>query len=173
LNDLQDQNIRWNTLLQLGSGITNGLNEIHNVGILHKNLHTGNILVDKNGIARITDFGIYRFSNSKNVFNFDQQALLQFRSPEIRSGATFDERSDIYSLGVVFWAISAGHNPPLNTGDFWKTSIVETPTRYKPLYKSCLEEDPNNRPSTEIILKDLNEMLCDQQILDRQRMDLR
>src|SRR5690348_12555187 len=78
-----------------------------------------------------------------------------------------DEKSDIYSLGMLFWEISSG-KPPFS-GNKYKiivdvrngkreTPIENTPSQYQQLYENCWKEEPNKRPDVNEVLRILNQL---------------
>ena len=82
-----------------------GMEAIHNAGILHRDFKPANIIIDKKGVARITDFGIAGIEAdiSKDEIRSGTPAYM---SPEQITGKEVTARSDIYALGLVIYEIS-------------------------------------------------------------------
>ncbi|MBX7152958.1 serine/threonine protein kinase, partial [bacterium] len=83
--------------------ICEGLNHAHKNGIIHRDIKPSNIIVTKDGLAKIMDFGIARFSTSTNTIVGTVLGTPAYMSPEQISGRNVDHRSDIFSLGAVFY----------------------------------------------------------------------
>ena len=92
--------------------IARGVAAIHRLGILHRDLKSQNVLVDRHGAAVILDFGLARGS-------FDPGLTLasvllgtpEYMSPEQALGDPLDERADLYSIGVIAWEMLSGQLP--------------------------------------------------------------
>ena len=83
--------------------ILTGLAEIHRNGIIHRDLATTNILIKKNGVVKISDFGLSRFIASPGKPMSQGVITLNYRSPEILFGAKFYSfPTDIWSAGCIF-----------------------------------------------------------------------
>ena len=89
-----------------------GLAEAHKLGIIHRDLKPGNIMIDKEGNAKIMDFGIARSLEDKG--SADAGMIIgtpEYMSPEQAEGKEDDQRSDIYSLGVIIYEMVTGKVP--------------------------------------------------------------
>lgn len=92
------------------SQVSQALDHAHQQGIIHRDLKPGNILLDDNGNAYLTDFGIARVINS----SLTGSAIIgtpAYMSPEQANGLPLDARSDIYALGVVLFEMVTGREP--------------------------------------------------------------
>jgi serine/threonine protein kinase/Flp pilus assembly protein TadD len=105
---------------QLGAGRTvsiakqvcEGLAEAHHFGVVHRDLKPQNIMVDEDGNARIMDFGIARSIKAKGITGAGVMiGTPEYMSPEQVEGKEVDERTDIYSLGVILFEMVTGHVP--------------------------------------------------------------
>ena len=102
-----------NTSIQITFDIGEALENAHNNGIVHCDIKPHNILVTEAGRIKVADFGIARAINS-GVNDETEQAVMgsvHYFSPEQASGGKIDERTDIYSLGVVMYEMMTGVVP--------------------------------------------------------------
>ena len=92
--------------------IARGTAAIHKLGILHRDLKSQNVIVDRQGAAVILDFGLARGSWEPGLTM--ASVLLgtpQYMSPEQALGDALDERADLYSIGIIAWEMLAGRTP--------------------------------------------------------------
>ncbi|CAG8538312.1 20863_t:CDS:2 [Racocetra persica] len=165
--------LSWYQRVLLAKQIAIGLSFIHREKIYHRDFHSGNILVDENGGPMITDFGLSRVSDRDKRASISEKTfgLVAYTAPERlkNSKYPFDDKCDIYSLGVIFWEISTCRMPFHGQNDSnlafkimlneRETFPPDTPKKYVDLVKSCWHEDPSKRPTMTIIKQSLNEIL--------------
>jgi len=92
--------------------VCEGLAEAHRLGVVHRDLKSRNIMIDKEGNTRIMDFGIARSSEEEGIT--DKGVMLgtpKYMSPEQVEGKGIDQRTDIYSLGIIFYEMVTGQVP--------------------------------------------------------------
>ena len=98
--------------ISIGKQICEGLAEAHKLGVIHRDLKPQNIMVDKSGNPKIMDFGIARSLRAEGITG--EGAIIgtpEYMSPEQVEGKETDQRSDIYSLGVVLYEMLTGKVP--------------------------------------------------------------
>ncbi|OGD22997.1 MAG: hypothetical protein A2W03_04450 [Candidatus Aminicenantes bacterium RBG_16_63_16] len=147
------------TAVSITRQICEGLEEAHGLGIVHRDLKPGNIMVDRDGQARIMDFGIARSLKAKGITGAGVMiGTPEYMSPEQVEGKEVDERSDIYSLGVILYEMVAGHVPfegdtPFTIGVKHKSEVPKPPKELNAqipeglnrVILKCLEKEKGKR----------------------------
>ncbi len=147
------------TALSVAIQICEGLAEAHRLGVIHRDLKPGNIMIDRDGNARILDFGIARSLESKGVTEAGHLiGTPEYMSPEQAQDRGVDHRSDIYSLGVILFEMVTGQvpftgdtpigislkhieEPPRNP----RHLVPQIPESLNNLILKCLEKKKENR----------------------------
>jgi TolB-like protein/tetratricopeptide (TPR) repeat protein len=145
--------------LSVAGQVCDGLAEAHRLGVVHRDLKSANIMIDREGSARIMDFGIARSAESKGLT--DRGALVgtpEYMAPEQVEGLEIDHRADIYSLGIILFEMLTGRVPfegktPLSVALMHKTARPpetrevnpQTPERLSAAISKCLEKDRGAR----------------------------
>ncbi|RIB19843.1 kinase-like domain-containing protein [Gigaspora rosea] len=161
--------ILWVDVIRIAMDIASGLNYMHTKDIVHRDLHSKNILIHQ-GKALIADFGLSKYSNEASTSSSDIHGMFAYIEPQcfIQLGKKVERgyKSDVYSLGVLFWELTSGV-PPFSgvakysinmfiaRGDREKI-IPNTPQAYVDLFMKCWSSDPDKRPTFDIIFDDLN-----------------
>lgn len=166
---LSKNTINWEQKVNIARQITCGLYFLHKNKILHRDLHTKNVVIQKdgNGVkAIITDFGLSKVLSRNSKSNQKITGCLPFVDPEILDhNAIPDYKSDIYGLGVILWEITSNGRPPFgkcNSVLAFSIEIIkgvrETPINgstisYVKLYTDCWDGNPKLRPEIEQVYK--------------------
>jgi serine/threonine protein kinase/tetratricopeptide (TPR) repeat protein len=147
------------TAISLAKQVCEGLEEAHRLGVVHRDLKPGNIMIDKDGDAKIMDFGIARSLSGKGITGAGVLiGTPEYMSPEQVEGKDVDQRSDIYSLGVILYEMVAGRLPfmgetPLSVAHKHKYEVPEDPKKFNTqvsddlarVILKCLAKDRNER----------------------------
>ncbi|RHZ61640.1 hypothetical protein Glove_346g21 [Diversispora epigaea] len=149
----------WNNKTSYLKNIVKGIKEIHEKKIIHRDLHSGNILVNNNAI--ISDLG---FSQPATIDSRESQiyGIIPYMAPELFKYQPYSYASDIYSLGMIMWQLTSGHRPfhdkehgpklILDILDGKRPEITEdTPELWANLMKRCWHPDPSQRPTIQEI----------------------
>src|SRR4051794_19824465 len=94
--------------------IAPALDYAHSKGVLHRDLKPSNVLMDDNGGAYLTDFGIAHLMGDAGQSNLTTHGVVgtpSYMSPEQAQGQVLDGRSDLYSLGVMLFEMATGQRP--------------------------------------------------------------
>ena len=163
---------RWERIREIIIDLCRGLEHIHSHGVVHRDLKPSNILIEKDGRCVITDFGIVKELNSDVEKSAALVGTWAYASPEQITGQELDHRSDLYSLGIILYAMLCSRRPfaasnmagysklhseqqPRTPSDF----IPEIPTLYEDICLKLLEKSPQDRyQSAREVLIDLGEI---------------
>jgi serine/threonine protein kinase/predicted Zn-dependent protease len=141
--------------------VCEGLAEAHRAGVVHRDLKPQNIMIDRDGNARIMDFGIARSVKGKGITGANVLVgTPEYMSPEQVDGKEAGPRSDLYSLGVVLFEMLTGRLPfegetPLSVAVKQKSEAPPDPRSLSPqipenlarVVLQCLAKAPEKRPA--------------------------
>jgi serine/threonine-protein kinase len=99
----------------------------HGRGVVHRDLKPGNVLVSDMGIAKISDFGIARIERSQLTQAGEMLGTPVYMAPEQYEGHEIDERTDIYSAGVIVYEVLCGRRPFDGQGGNLMRQILQEP----------------------------------------------
>lgn len=145
--------------IEIGIQIADGLVVAHEKGIIHRDIKPENIMVRKDGIVQIMDFGLAKLAGTSRITKMGSTVgTLGYMSPEQVQGLEADHRSDIFSLGVLLYEMIAGRSPfngAHESAILYEIVNVDVPpiVTVKPeldpaldaIVLECLEKDPSER----------------------------
>ena len=148
--------------ISVAKQICDGLAEAHRLGVVHRDLKSNNIMIDKEGNVRIMDFGIARSLEAKGITGAGVMiGTPEYMSPEQVEGKEVDQRSDIYSLGVILYEMVTGRVPfegdtPFTIGMKHKGEMPQDPKEFNTQISDdlnrvilrCLEKEREKRPQS-------------------------
>ena len=103
--------LNWKETLHFAMQIAKALEHAHSRGVVHRDIKPHNVMVLKNGSVKVADFGIARMMSKGDTLTKEALGSVHYISPEQAKGGRVDNRSDIYSLGVVMYEMMSGRPP--------------------------------------------------------------
>ena len=103
--------LNWRETLHFAMQIAKALEHAHSRGIVHRDIKPHNIMILKDGSIKVADFGIARIASAQSTLTREALGSVHYISPEQAKGAWVDDRSDLYSLGVVMYEMLTGRTP--------------------------------------------------------------
>ena len=171
--------LNWKETLHFAIQISKALEHAHSRGIIHRDIKPHNVMVLKNGSVKVADFGIARVMSKSNTLTKEALGSVHYISPEQAKGGRVDNRSDIYSLGVVMYEMMTGR-PPYDgespvavaiqhiNGGAQMPSVLNPniPGGLEQIIMKAMEQEPGKRfNTTTAMLHDMDEFRKDPTIL--------
>ena len=103
--------LSWRETLHFSMQIAKALEHAHSRSIIHRDIKPHNVMILKDGSVKVADFGIARVASAQSTLTKEALGSVHYISPEQARGARVDNRTDIYSLGVVMYEMLTGRPP--------------------------------------------------------------
>ncbi|CAG8567571.1 6882_t:CDS:2 [Paraglomus brasilianum] len=154
--------ISWYDKLAILRDIAMGLTVIHSADLLHRNLHTGNILLSLDLMQTyLTDLGLCRPSH-RHVDYDEVYGSLPYVAPEVLQGEEYSKAADIFSFGIIMWEIATGKKAYGDRAHDTRLAVEicrgkrldppeNVPECYIRLMNWCWDEDQDQRPDADVL----------------------
>ncbi|TYH81285.1 hypothetical protein ES332_D03G189100v1 [Gossypium tomentosum] len=151
--------------MRMALDVARGMNYLHhrNPPIVHRDLKSSNLLVDRNLNVKVGDFGLSRWKNGTFLTTKSGRGTPQWMAPEVLRNEPSNEKSDVFSFGVILWELMTVSIPWNNLNSLQVVGVVgfmdrrlELPEGLDPqiesIIRDCWQSNPENRPSFEDII---------------------
>jgi len=139
-----------------------GIGAAHRMGIIHRDIKPSNLMLNRQGIVKVMDFGIAKVVGTRGMTRTGMQlGTLPYMSPEQIQNRNVDMRTDIYALGITLYQMLSGHVPFESDSDFeimnghitappppLTRMYPYAPVQYENVVMKALEKNPDNRYQT-------------------------
>ncbi|KAL6605894.1 hypothetical protein ACP70R_041547 [Stipagrostis hirtigluma subsp. patula] len=158
--------------LRMALDVARGMNYLHNCTpvIVHRDLKSPNLLVDKNWVVKVCDFGLSRMKHSTFLSSRSTAGTAEWMAPEVLRNEPSDEKCDVFSYGVILWELCTllqpweGMNPMQVVGAVgFQQRRLDIPGNVDPavaeIIQKCWQTDPRLRPTFSEIMAGLRPLL--------------
>jgi eukaryotic-like serine/threonine-protein kinase len=132
----REKKIPYEKALKLAEEIADALDYAHAQGVIHRDIKPANILITESGRAKIADFGIAKLNLAHFTIPGRVLGTPAYMAPEQLGGEGVDGRSDLFSLGVILYAMVTGHSPFQGTS---ATTVCFKVANREPIAASALD----------------------------------
>ncbi|KAM3703851.1 hypothetical protein ACB098_04G128100 [Castanea mollissima] len=155
--------LAFNVVVQLALDLARGLSYLHSQKIVHRDVKTENMLLDKTRTVKIADFGVARVEASNPNDMTGETGTLGYMAPEVLNGNPYNRKCDVYSFGICLWEIYCCDMPyPDLSFSEVTTAVVRQnlrpeiprccPSSLANVMKRCWDASPDKRPEMEEVV---------------------
>eukprot|EP00268_Persea_americana_P051100 TRINITY_DN5620_c0_g1_i10.p1 TRINITY_DN5620_c0_g1~~TRINITY_DN5620_c0_g1_i10.p1 ORF type:complete len:342 (+),score=54.74 TRINITY_DN5620_c0_g1_i10:2458-3483(+) len=158
--------------LRMALDVARGMNYLHcrNPPIIHRDLKSSNLLVDKNWTVKVGDFGLSRLKSSTFLTAKSGRGTPQWMAPEVLRNEPSNEKSDVFSFGVILWELMTESIPWTNLNSLQVVGVVgfmdrrldipeDLDPRISTIIHDCWQSDSEQRPSFEQIRQRMADLI--------------
>ncbi|XP_027154757.1 serine/threonine-protein kinase STY13-like [Coffea eugenioides] len=149
--------LAFKVVIQLALDLARGLSYLHSKKIVHRDVKTENMLLDKTRTVKIADFGVARVEASNPNDMTGETGTLGYMAPEVLNGNPYNRKCDVYSFGICLWEIYCCDMPYPDLSFSEVTSAVVRqnlrpeiprccPSSLANVMKRCWDANPDKRP---------------------------
>ncbi|CAI9759409.1 unnamed protein product [Fraxinus pennsylvanica] len=167
-----NQSLDMRRRLRMALDVARGMNYLHhrNPPIVHRDLKSSNLLVDKSWTVKVGDFGLSKLKNATFLTAKSGRGTPQWMAPEVLRNEPLTEKSDVFSFGVVLWELMTESIPWSNLNALQVVGVVgfmdrrlDLPEKLDPRVSSiicdCWRSNQQHRPSFEDIIHRMTELV--------------
>ena len=185
IRSLKKQNkiLSTNTVDNIISQVTEGIDYLHNNNIIHRDIKTTNILVFNDNLFKITDFGVSK-NLEKNNFAYTNIGTPYYMAPEIICGKPYNYSVDYWALGCMIYKLLTNKYPfeahnigglilKIKKGNF---NLYKLPSKYRELVRKLLKNEIHYRGDKNDVFKFLKDSVLDDdhcELIPRKRVELK
>lgn len=173
----RERRVPWRRAVEIALQVCQALKSAHDTGIIHRDLKPSNLLITPEGTVKLTDFGVAQvFASQRLTVTGGIIGTAEYMSPEQAQGKRAGKQSDLYSLGVVLYAMITGRTPFSGStaveviqkhkfGLFDRPSLFahDLPERIEETICKLLEKEPGKRfPDALVLQRHLEQVLRQQ-----------
>ncbi|XP_042948153.1 serine/threonine-protein kinase STY13-like isoform X2 [Carya illinoinensis] len=155
--------LAFKVVIQLALDLARGLSYLHSQKIVHRDVKTENMLLDKTRTVKIADFGVARVEASNPNDMTGETGTLGYMAPEVLNGNPYNRKCDVYSFGICLWEIYCCDMPYPDLSFAEVTSAVVRqnlrpeiprccPSSLANVMKRCWDANPDKRPEMEEVV---------------------
>lgn len=142
-------------------GIASAMSFLHSKKIIHRDLKTGNILIDDEFYPKVADFGLSKFMKSDTFNNSEYKGTITYTAPEVISDLNYSEKSDVFAFAMTAYALFTGKEPYNECKTFGQVQNQimgginlkfndNVPSVIQDLIERCWSFKPDKRPSFDL-----------------------
>ncbi|PHT33170.1 Serine/threonine-protein kinase CTR1 [Capsicum baccatum] len=164
--------LEWKRRIHMALDVARGMNYLHHLSppIVHRDLKSSNLLVDRNWTVKVGDFGLSRLKHETYLATKTGKGTPQWMAPEVLRNEPSDEKADVYSFGVILWELATEKIPWENLNTMQVIGAVgfmdqrlDIPKGVHPqlasIIESCWLSEPQHRPSFQELVEKLKDLL--------------
>ncbi|KAL8261020.1 hypothetical protein R6Q59_025069 [Mikania micrantha] len=155
--------LAFKVVVQMALDLARGLSYLHSQKIVHRDVKTENMLLDKSRTIKIADFGVARVEASNPNDMTGETGTLGYMAPEVLNGNPYNRKCDVYSFGICLWEIYCCDMPYPDLSFSEVTSAVVRqnlrpeiprccPTSLAIVMKRCWDANPDKRPGMDEVV---------------------
>ncbi|GMH01292.1 hypothetical protein Nepgr_003131 [Nepenthes gracilis] len=155
--------LAFKVVIQLALDLARGLSYLHSQKIVHRDVKTENMLLDKSRTLKIADFGVARIEASNPSDMTGETGTLGYMAPEVLNGSPYNRKCDVYSFGICLWEIYCCDMPyPDLSFSEVTTAVVRQnlrpeiprccPSTLANTMKRCWDASPDKRPEMDEVV---------------------
>ncbi|XP_058188273.1 serine/threonine-protein kinase STY13-like [Rhododendron vialii] len=155
--------LAFKVVIQLALDLARGLSYLHSKKIVHRDVKTENMLLDKTRTVKIADFGVARVEASNPNDMTGETGTLGYMAPEVLNGNPYNRKCDVYSFGICLWEIYCCDMPYPDLSFSEVTSAVVCqnlrpeiprccPSSIANVMKRCWDANPDKRPEMDEVV---------------------